>query len=186
MKIILLTLLSVLAASAQVLRLGKCPKPAVQANFDASRYVGKWYEIMKLPTIFQKGECGTATYSLESPGVIGVLNSELLNDGTINSIVGSAKVKDPAEPAKLQVSFNGSPPGPYWVLSTDYEGHSLVFGCTDFIFFHAELSWILSREPTLPEETVEELHGILSSIGVNVDKMVPTNQNETLCSAMNQ
>ena len=27
------------------------------------------------------------------------------DDGTTNSIVGSAKVKDPAEPAKLEVSF---------------------------------------------------------------------------------
>ncbi|XP_039672587.1 apolipoprotein D-like isoform X1 [Perca fluviatilis] len=187
MQVISLTLLSVLAASAQVLKSGKCPKPAVQADFDASRYLGKWYEIKKLPAFFQKGECSTATYSLKSPGVVGVLNSELLDDGTINSIIGSAKAKNPAEPAKLEVSFfEGSPPGPYWVLSTDYEGHSLVYGCTDFGLFRTEFSWILSREPTLSEETVEELHGILSSVGVNVDKMVHTIQDETYCSAMNQ
>lgn len=42
------------------------------------QYIGKWYEIQKLPTTFQKGECGTATYSLKGPGYIGVLNSELL------------------------------------------------------------------------------------------------------------
>ncbi|XP_070775679.1 apolipoprotein D-like [Enoplosus armatus] len=187
MQVISLTLLSVLAASAQVLKFGKCPKPAVQANFDATRYIGKWYEIQKLPTAFQKGECGTATYSLKSPGVIGVLNSELLDDGTINSIVGSAKVKDPAEPAKLEVSFfETSPPGPYWVLSSDYEGHSVVYGCTDFGLFRMEFAWILSREPTLSEETLEELHGILSSAGVSVNKLVSTNHDETYCSAMNQ
>uniref|UniRef100_A0A4W6E8B5 Apolipoprotein D n=1 Tax=Lates calcarifer TaxID=8187 RepID=A0A4W6E8B5_LATCA len=188
MQVISLTLLCALTASAQVLRFGRCPKPAVQANFDASRYVGKWYEIMKLPTNFQKGECGTATYSLKSPGVIGVLNRELLDDGTINSIVGSAKARNPAEPAnhfKYSYLFP-SPPGPYWVLSTDYEGHSLVYGCTDFGLFRMELSWILSREPTLSQETIEELHGILSSIEINVDKMVPTNQDADYCSAMNQ
>ncbi|XP_051255520.1 apolipoprotein D-like [Dicentrarchus labrax] len=187
MQVIFLTLLSVLAASAQVLKFGRCPKPAVQANFDATNYIGKWYEIQKLPTFFQKGECGTATYSLKSPSVVGVLNRELLDDGTINSIVGSAKAKNPAEPAKLEVSFfETSPPGPYWVLSTDYEGHSLVYGCSDFGLFYMELSWILSREPTLSAETMEELHGILSSVGVSVDKMVPTNQDETYCSPMNQ
>ncbi|XP_058504749.1 apolipoprotein D-like [Solea solea] len=186
MQVLSLTLLSVLAASAQVFKFGKCPKPDVQANFNATRYIGKWYEIQKLPTTFQKGECGTATYSLKSPGVIGVLNSELLDDGTINSIVGSAKVKNPAEPAKLEVSFDLSPPGPYWVLSTDYDGHSLVYGCTDFVLFRMELSWILSREPTLREETVEQLHSILTSVGVNVDKMVPTNQDTNYCSAMVQ
>ncbi|KAG7228986.1 hypothetical protein INR49_013219, partial [Caranx melampygus] len=151
------------------------------------QYVGKWYEIQKLPTAFQKGECGTATYSLKAPGVVGVLNRELLDDGTINSIVGSAKARNPAEPAKLEVSFTDipSPPGPYWVLSTDYDGHSLVYGCTDFGLFRMELTWILSREPTLSEEALEHVQGILSSIGVDVTKMVPTNQDLDYCAPMN-
>lgn len=37
MQVISLTLLLVLTASAQVLKFGRCPKPAVQANFDATR-----------------------------------------------------------------------------------------------------------------------------------------------------
>lgn len=77
-----------------------------------------------------------------------------------------------------------APPGPYWVLSSDYEGHSLVYGCTDFGLFRMELSWILSREPTMSDETLENLHSILTSIGVDVNKMVPTNQDEAYCSAM--
>lgn len=92
----------------------------------------------------------------------------------------------PATLTLILVSPAASPPGPYWVLSTDYEGHSLVYGCTDFGLFRMELSWILSREPTLPEETVEELHSILSSVGVNVGKMDSTNQDETFCRAMSQ
>lgn len=36
-RVVALTLLSVVAIGAQVLRLGKCPQPAVQANFDANR-----------------------------------------------------------------------------------------------------------------------------------------------------
>ncbi|MEQ2284647.1 hypothetical protein AMECASPLE_023697 [Ameca splendens] len=182
-----LTLLLVAGASTQLLKPGKCPSPAVQANFDASKYLGKWYGIRKLPTSFQKGQCSTANYTLKGPGVIGVLNSELLDDGTISSAVGSAKVKDPAEPAKLEVSFSeDSPPGPYWVLSSDYDGHSLVYSCTDYGLFHKELSWIMSREATLPEETTEKLLNILSSIGVSMDKMVPTIQDESYCSAMNE
>lgn len=37
MQVISLTLLCVLAANAQVLKFGKCPTPAVQANFDPTR-----------------------------------------------------------------------------------------------------------------------------------------------------
>lgn len=42
------------------------------------QYLGTWYDIEKLPHTFQKGECSTATYSLKSAGVVGVLNRELL------------------------------------------------------------------------------------------------------------
>ncbi|TNN58034.1 Apolipoprotein D [Liparis tanakae] len=162
----------------------KVKNPSEPAKLE---YLGRWYGIIKLPNFFQKGQCSVATYSLKSPGVIGVLNSGLLDDGTVKSSVGTAKVKNPSEPAKLEVSFSeGSPPGPYWVLSTDYEAHSLVYGCTDYGLYRKEFSWILSREPTLSEETVEELQGILTSIGLDVNKMVPTNQDETYCSAMNQ
>lgn len=116
-QLISITLLSALAAHAQVIMPGRCPKPAVQENFDAARvntkatyashtaliisyivqsmpsgtmnsplvfpvpplqYLGTWYDIQRLPHAFQKGECCTATYSLKSPGVVGVLNRELL------------------------------------------------------------------------------------------------------------
>lgn len=87
---------------------------------------------------------------------------------------------------KSLISPTASPPGPYWVLSTDYEGHALVYSCTQFGPFSAELTWILSRKPTLSKETMEQLHGILTAVGVNVDKMVPTNQDETYCRAMDQ
>lgn len=79
-----------------------------------------------------------------------------------------------------------TPPAPYWVLSTDYDSYTLVYSCTDLGVLHAEFAWIMSRQPTLPEETVQELHSTLSSIGVNLDKMVNTNQDAAYCSAMDQ
>ncbi|XP_062413879.1 apolipoprotein D-like [Pungitius pungitius] len=184
MQVIFLTLLVVLVTSAQVSE--ECPTPDVQANFDVSKYLGKWYGIKKVQNSFQKGECSTALYSLKSPGVIGVLNSGLLEDGTIRSAVATAQVTNSSEPAKLEVTFSqASSSAPYWVLSTDYEGYSLVYSCSD-IKSGREYAWILSREPTLPQETVEKLEGILSSIGVDVNKMLPTKQDEAYCSIMHQ
>ncbi|XP_021466934.2 apolipoprotein D-like isoform X1 [Oncorhynchus mykiss] len=186
LQVLSLTLLSVLAANAQTFRPGKCPQPPVQANFDTARYLGKWYEIQKLPAIFQKGECSTATYSLKSPGVVGVLNRELLSNNTVNAITGYAKVKDPSEPAKLEVTFfEDSSPGPYWVLSTDYEGHSVVYSCTEFLgAFHVDFAWILSREPTLSKEKLGELYDVFTSNGINIDVMTVTDQSKELCVDM--
>ncbi|XP_068197109.1 apolipoprotein D-like [Antennarius striatus] len=185
-QVISLTLLSALAANAQLIVPGRCPKPAVQKNFDAARYLGTWYEIQRLPHTFQKGECSSATYSLKNPGVVGVLNRELLADGTIDSISGYAMARDPSEPAKLDVYFfENSPPAPYWVLSTDYDSYSLVYSCVDLGVLRVEFAWIMSRQPTLAEETTEELHSTLSSIGVNVDKLLTTNQDAAYCSVLN-
>nr|XP_057925146.1 apolipoprotein Da, duplicate 2 [Doryrhamphus excisus] len=186
MQVISVMLLSVLAANAQVIMPGRCPKPAVQEDFDTARYLGKWYEIQRVPQPFQRGQCGTATYSLKSLGVVGVLNRELLADGRINAISGSATAKDPSEPAKLQVSFfEDSPPGPYWVLATDYDNYALVYSCTNLAVVHFDSVWILSRRPVLAEETLEELHSTLTSIGVRVDKMIRTNQDTAYCKPMN-
>ncbi|KAI2667723.1 Apolipoprotein D [Labeo rohita] len=104
LQILFLTLLSVLAVSAQSIGSGKCPQPPVQQNFDPTRYTGRWYEIMKFPTPFQLGECCQATYTL-SDGIVLVRNDELLANGTVSFIEGTAKIVDASEPAKLEVSF---------------------------------------------------------------------------------
>ncbi|KAI4806344.1 hypothetical protein KUCAC02_017173 [Chaenocephalus aceratus] len=67
--------------------------------------MGTWYEIEKLPALFEKGTCNQATYSLLSDGTVKVLNAELLSNGKMNSIEGVAKVKNSTQPAILDVSF---------------------------------------------------------------------------------
>jgi apolipoprotein D and lipocalin family protein len=44
-------------------------------NFEAQRYLGKWYEIARLEHSFEKGFCGiTANYSFRDDGGLQVLN----------------------------------------------------------------------------------------------------------------
>ncbi|XP_056323378.1 apolipoprotein Da, duplicate 2 [Danio aesculapii] len=185
LQVVSVTLLAVLAVSAQSIGSGKCPQPPVQQDFDPTRYMGRWHEIMKFPSPFQLGECCQATYTL-SDGIVLVRNDEILSNGTINFIEGTAKIVDASEPAKLEVSFfEDAPPSPYWVLATDYDDYTLVYSCTDFNnLFHAEYSWIMSRSRTLDKETVSELLDILKSHGIGTEAFTETDQRPALCSGM--
>uniref|UniRef100_H3CJ67 Apolipoprotein D n=1 Tax=Tetraodon nigroviridis TaxID=99883 RepID=H3CJ67_TETNG len=177
-QVLPLALLAALAAHAQVIKPGRCPRPAVQQEFDAARYLGTWYEIQRLPHRFQTGQCSTASYSLKSPGVVGVLNRELRADGTVYSISGTAVAEDPSEPAKLAVSFYEILPySPYWILSTDYVNTALVYSCTDILrLFHVDFAWILSRTRTLPESTVMNAKETFAKNNIDVSRMIDTKQ----------
>ncbi|KAG9340082.1 hypothetical protein JZ751_022002 [Albula glossodonta] len=175
---LLLTLGSFLAVNAQSLHMGRCPVPPVQQNFDVAKYMGTWYEVQKLPAFFELGKCNQATYTLQPDGVVKVVNAELLSDGILNAIEGTARVKNASEPAILEVNFfEGTPGAPYWVVSTDYENYSLIYSCTNYLgFLYVDFAWIMSRARTLPEATVTELLGKLTSSGISVKRMTVTDQ----------
>lgn len=176
--------LAAAAANGQALHLGRCPQPPVQEDFNVTKYMGTWYEIEKLPALFERGKCNQATYSLLADGTVGVHNAELLANGKINSIDGIAKVKDPSQPAILGVSFfKGFPDGPYWVLSTDYQSYALVYSCNDYFgLFHVDYAWILARARLLPADDVSRLHDELTAAGVNVNRLTVSDQ--TGCDVM--
>lgn len=64
-------------------------------------------EISRTEMPFQVGtRCVNATYTANSDGTVGVWNQAIDRSGAYTSIRGSARVKDPAEPAALQVTFD--------------------------------------------------------------------------------
>ncbi|XP_007517485.1 apolipoprotein D [Erinaceus europaeus] len=174
----LLLLLSALAGLAQVaegqaFHLGKCPTPPVQENFDVNKYLGRWYEIEKIPVSFEKGTCNQASYSLMENGNIKVINKEMISDGSMDQVEGEATQGNLTEPAKLEVKFSSMmPPAPYWVLATDYVNYALVYSCTNILWlFHLDYVWILGRNPYLQSETVMYLKAILASNNIDTEKM---------------
>lgn len=178
MLMLLLTLIALSDVNGQTFHLGSCPKPPVQNNFELSKYLGTWYEIEKLPASFEKGNCVQATYSLNEDATIKVLNQEVLPNGKTHSIVGTAVSRNLEEPAKLGVSFSFFQPySPYWVLSTDYESHSLVYSCCNVLgIFYVDFAWILARTRTLPAENVTQLRDVFTSSNIDITKMTQTDQ----------
>uniref|UniRef100_A0A671SUF6 Apolipoprotein D n=1 Tax=Sinocyclocheilus anshuiensis TaxID=1608454 RepID=A0A671SUF6_9TELE len=151
--------------------------PLASPNFELNKYLGKWYEIEKLPASFEKGKCIEANYALRPDNTVQVANVQTYK-GKSSKAEGTAITQDPREPAKLGVSFSYfSPYAPYWVLSTDYNSTALVYSCTDVLrLFHVDYAWILSRSRILPAEAIYHAKENFSRNNIDVSKMFPTDQ----------
>src|SRR3569833_1295626 len=80
---------------------------------DLEQYLGKWYEIARIPHSFEKDcFCSTAEYSLNEDGSVKVLNSCIKN-GNLEIVEGTATVIDKRHQSKLKVLF-GIFSGQYW------------------------------------------------------------------------
>lgn len=126
-------------------------KPQTVASVDLNRYMGKWYEIAKIPNRFQKRCAGgtTAEYRLRADGTVLVMNSCLDPKGKRMIAKGIAKVTDPVTRTKLKVSFVRFLVmnlfwGDYWIVGLDREYQYAVVGVPS-----RKYGWILSRKTEL-------------------------------------
>ncbi|XP_053198526.1 apolipoprotein Db [Scomber japonicus] len=177
MSAVYLLFLLIPLVSAQTYHWGPCPTPKVQPGFNLQQYLGKWYEIEKLPASFERGKCIEANYALRRDGTINVLNIQLYKD-KIRKAEGTAVIRDPREPAKLGVSFSYfTPYSPYWVLATDYTSMAVVYSCTDILrIFHIDYAWILSRSRFLSTQSVLYAKELMMGEGIDLCKMKATVQ----------
>ncbi len=144
-------------------------------NFQIDKYLGKWYEVARLPNYFEK-KCNfpiTAEYAKQSNGTVSVTNTCLKNNGDINTSVGTAIFADKENIGQLKVTFAPSflswmsfAYGDYWVLDTDYDHYSLVGDPSK------QYLWILSRTPFLPAETTQKLKTKAVSMGYDLNDLI--------------
>ncbi|XP_045485998.1 uncharacterized protein LOC110999208 isoform X1 [Pieris rapae] len=139
-------------------------------NFNASDYLGSWYDIESYPTAYQFGSCPTATYTLNN-AVVDVYNTEVINQRL--SYVNGVAVPYPDGSSRLTVSF--PIPGtalttstPYWVLATDYSNYALVYSCVNDENNENRRvsSWKLSRTKYLSQESNTQINNVMNSVKV--------------------
>ncbi|OWR44741.1 chlorophyllide A binding protein precursor, partial [Danaus plexippus plexippus] len=150
---------------------GRCDENiSVVQNFNATAYLGVWYDISSYPVRFQYGTCPTATYEASSVGV-NVFNTEVV-DQRLSTIRGSAVIDSNDGSAKLLVSFpiaelNATTKSPYWVLATDYNNYALVYSCSNEGENSRRVSsWQLSRNKFLSQESLNEINNKINSVPV--------------------
>lgn len=168
--------------SAQVLSLGRCPALKAKQNFDANKYLGKWYEQERYFAIFEiGGKCVTAKYTLKSDGKIGVFN-EMRNQlsGNLQSIEGFAEFSGSSTEGKLAVTFPSVPftaRAPYWVMETDYNNFAIVWGCQEwFGVINTQTAWILTRAQYPDTGVFQDAYTAATKAGINRALFLKTDQ----------
>lgn len=169
-KIKLYGLAGALSYVAYELFINMKPKRAFPVeNFDVERYMGKWYEIARLPLRFEKKMIyTTANYSLNQDGSVKVVNSGYkVTEDEWKTAEGRAIFRGDTSRGALKVSFFGPFYTGYNVvaLDDDYQ-YALVIGrSTDY-------AWILSRNRTIPDDVLEQYLGLAAYIGVDLGKLI--------------
>jgi apolipoprotein D and lipocalin family protein len=149
-------------------------------HVDLTRYVGKWYSVVEVPQFFSKVCAGgsSATYTALPNGEVEVYNACYKKDGSLNDIKGVAWVVDKTTNAKLKVSFTPKVrwsflAGDYWVIDLGPNYEYAVVGHPS-----RRSGWILSRTPSLPEETINGIRKRLEAQGYDWSLFQPVNQKD--------
>ena len=142
-------------------------------GFDASHYLGTWYEIARLENSFETGlEQITAQYSPREDGGLRVLNRGYDPEKQRwKEAEGKAFFVDQPTEGRLKVSFFGPFYGAYNIISLDeHYGYAMVCG-PDFSYL-----WILSRTPQLPDTVLKQLVTKAQKLGFETDKLIYVKQ----------
>ena len=162
-------------------------RPRTVAQVDLSRYLAKWYEIARYPNRFQSSCAGdvTATYEMEKPGRLRVVNSCRSSSGELKEAEGVARVEAGSGGARLKVrfapgflSFLPFVWGDYWILELDSDYQWVVVGTPDRKYL-----WILSRQPQLDPAVYDMLIDRIRAQGFDPGRLVRTSQNGALQKA---
>ncbi|TFG63337.1 MAG: lipocalin [Spirochaetales bacterium] len=157
------------AGCASTLPEGTGPVKLVE-SLNAERYLGRWYEIARFQSGFEKNIFGaTAEYSLRNDGKIQVVNSGFKNslDGQYTEVKAVAWVPDPRVPAALKVRFFGLFAADYLVIGLDQEHYGwAVVGNNSRNFL-----WFLARTHVIDDSLYAAMEDIARDQGFSVDSL---------------
>ncbi|SMF53416.1 apolipoprotein D and lipocalin family protein [Xaviernesmea oryzae] len=144
-------------------------------SLDLKRYLGRWYEIARLPLKFEDDAATdiTAHYSVSFNGKILVDNRCFDKNDRPKQAIGEARPTDETN-AKLKVNFLPAAlrwlpftDGDYWVLKIDPEYRVALVGTPDRKYL-----WVLARESAISDSTLEDYLAEARRQGFDLTKLI--------------
>ncbi len=161
----------VLALVAAGLSPAEASAPSPTKPVDLQRYVGRWYEIARVPNHFEKGhecEAPTADYREDAKGAVTVVQTCHQDSPTGPEKVyhASARILDPGANAKFKLTFYMVLSKEYWVLDHANDYRWAIVGDPT-----GKYLWLFSREPALPAPMKEMVIARARSLGYDTGKL---------------
>ncbi|MFN8788066.1 MAG: lipocalin family protein [Neisseriaceae bacterium] len=146
-------------------------------DFNISKYLGKWYEVARLPNRFENKCIApiTANYSVDpdNNNKIIIVNQCNTEDNQIDTATGVATFVESSNIGKLKVTFLPKwlrwlpfGYGDYWILNTDYSEIAVV-GSPD-----REYLWILARTEKISLNLQEGAVLLAKNRGFDTTKLI--------------
>lgn len=156
---------------------GKEDLPVV-ASLDLNRFCGKWYEIARLPVVFESRLVNVQSeYTMMPDGKIRVIN--MGRKGSIQGELTTAEATlwapDPNMPGKMKVLYPTRPgQGDYWVLSIDPDYNYVLVGEPK-----RRQCWMMCRDiKKVNESQVNNMIEKARQLGFEVNRLLKTQHEE--------
>jgi apolipoprotein D and lipocalin family protein len=164
--------------------------PETVASVDLNKYVGKWFEIQRIPNNFQDkkkrdyNECfnTTAEYSKAGTNKINVLNTcyryNDQNQEYVDIAKAKGKVVEGSNNSKLKVNFTGLSllewlgigDGDYWILGLGPVNEDNLYSWAFVGSPKRDYGWILSRSKQLDPEQEDIVKITIKEKGYDLEK----------------
>ncbi len=136
------------------------------AEFDLARYMGKWYEIARFDNRYQRNLTDvTAEYSLDDDNNITITNRGYnIENNEWREVQGHGQATSTT--GQLRVSFFLFFASDYNVMGLGENYEWALVGTKS-----SKYLWIISRTPSLPDDTLSYIIGLAQKRGYKVDDL---------------
>jgi apolipoprotein D and lipocalin family protein len=145
------------------------PSPAKAVEL--SRYVGRWYELARVPNQFEKGrqcDAPTADYQQSPDGAVTVVQTCHVNSptGPARTYKAAAQILDPGTNAKFRLTFFLLLSREYWVVDHAVDYRWAIVGDPS-----GKYVWLLSRQPQLSPPARSALVARARQLGYDIGRL---------------